>query len=292
MPTSLKTSVRTGAALLCGVIDGDDSRFVYFLQEVNHLYEYDQLTGFLDTLQLIDTLSNEPIDFACAGSLHLDVEGNLWFYSCQSSTTSGGRLHKYNIASCQLQTFPYPYQFNAMTLDRDGIIWLCTQPVNSKGMLLQFDPHVGTFLPYEDKEGNNPLRNATPNFIMESSKGDLWIGTENGLYQIGREKGQSTTYRATHGAKNGLASDIVYVLHEDEQGRIWVGTTNGLNILDPTTGKFQHYSQKNGLASNIVCGILPDENGNYWISTYNGLSFFEPKKEVFRNFYALDGPDP
>ncbi|MCB0595661.1 MAG: hypothetical protein H6557_03435 [Lewinellaceae bacterium] len=270
-------------------IAGDGERFVYFLREVDHLYELDQLTGFLDTLQLLDPKTGNAIDMACTGSLHLDQEGNLWFYSCQSSTSEGGRLHRYNVETCNLETFEYAYQFNAMTIDRYGIIWLCTQPTNSKGRLLQFDPQVKAFLPYDDKKGNNPLANATPNFITEAKDGNLWVGTENGLYQIAREKGQSKTYRATRGQKDGLASDIVYVIHEDEQGLIWIGTTNGLNILDPKTGKFRHYSRKNGLASNTVCGIVPDSAGNYWISTYNGLSFFDPEREVFRNFYAVDG---
>ncbi len=270
-------------------ITGDGERFIYFLREVKNLYQLDQLTGFLDTLQLLDPETGEPIDIACTGSLHLDNEGNLWFFSCESSNSERGRLHKYNIESCNLKTFEYPYRFNAMTMDQYGVIWLCTQPTNSKGKLLQFDPQVESFLPYEDKEGNNPLQNATPNFIMEASDGTLWAGTENGLYQINREKGQARTFRALRGQKNGLASDIVYVLHEDEQGRIWIGTTNGLNILDPQTGEFQHYSRRNGLASNTVCGIVSAGDGTYWISTYNGLSYFDPQRLVFRNFYSVDG---
>ncbi|MCB0548579.1 MAG: hypothetical protein KDD19_13445 [Phaeodactylibacter sp.] len=270
-------------------ITGDGERFIYFLREVNHLYELDQLTGFLDTLPLLDPETGEEIDIACTGSLHLDGQGNLWFFACQSSTAQGGRLHRYNIESCNLKTYEYSYPFNAMAIDRYGVIWLCTQPTNSKGRLLQFDPQVETFLPYEDKEGKNPLASATPNFIMEASDGNLWIGTENGLYQIDREKGYTKTYRASKGKKEGLASDIVYVLHEDEQGRIWIGTTNGLNILEPKTGKFQHYSRKNGLASNTVCGIVPAGDGTYWISTFNGLSFFDPQRESFRNFYSVDG---
>ncbi|MCB0559571.1 MAG: hypothetical protein H6573_28790 [Lewinellaceae bacterium] len=269
-------------------IAGDGKRFVYFLREAKYLYEFDQLTGFIDTLPLVSPTTGEEISLACAGGLELDAEGNLWFYSCQNTSSEGGRLHKYNIESCNLKTYEFPYQFNAITMDRDGIIWLCTQPTTSKGMLLQFDPQVEKFLPYEDKEGNNPLRDATPHFIMEASDGNLWIGSENGLYLIDREKRLARTFRATKG-KNGLASDIVYVLHEDERGRIWIGTTNGLNILEPQTGIFHHYSRKNGLASNTVCGIVPDGNGNYWISTYNGLSFFEPERETFRNFYSMDG---
>ncbi|MCB9292572.1 MAG: hypothetical protein H6559_05510 [Lewinellaceae bacterium] len=267
---------------------GDGERFVYFLQETNSLYELDLLTGFLDTLPLVDWQTGKRVDIDCTGSLQLDAEGNLWFYSCQNSSAEGGRLHRFNTGSCNLETYDYPYPFNAMAIDRSGIIWLCTQPTNSKGRLLQFDPQVEKFLPYEDKEGNNPLRNATPNFIMEARDRSLWIGTENGLYQIDREKGKAKTYRALKG-NNGLASDIVYVLHEDGQGLIWIGTTNGLNILDPETGKFQHYSRKDGLASNTVCGIVPDSSGSYWISTYNGLSYFEPQREAFRNFYAMDG---
>lgn len=274
-------------AVMRGIV-GDGERFIYFLREVNHLYELDQLTGFLDTLPLLGP-DGEEVDIACTRSLHLDQEGSLWFTSCQNSAARRGRLHRYHIESCQLKTYEYDYEFNALTIDRSGILWLCAQPANSKGLLLQFDPREEVFLPFENKESGNPLRNATPNFIMEASDGQLWAGTENGLYQINRENGESKTYRALQGQKNGLASDIVYVLHEDEQGRIWIGTTNGLNILDPQSGHFLHYSRKDGLASNTACGIVPDGNGNYWISTFNGLSFFNPQEGIFRNFYSVDG---
>ncbi len=270
-------------------IAGDGQRFVYFAREVDHWYELDLLTGFLDTLKLIDPATGEEIDMACNRSLHLDDEGNIWGTSCPSTSSERGRLHRYQIESCELKTYDFPFKFNAMAIGRDGMIWLCPQPNEAKGMLVQFDPQNETFQPFRDKEGNNPLWNATPYYIMEARNGMLWVGTENGLYQISRENRQAKAYRATRGQQNSLASDIVYVLHEDEKGHIWAGTTNGLNILDPETGNFRHYSRKQGLASNTVCGIVPAGQGNYWISTYNGLSFFDRKRETFRNFYTVDG---
>ena len=133
-------------------------------REVGHWYELDLLTGFLDTLQLLDPNTGEEIYLNCGKSLHLDDWGNLWGLTCSSAPGEPGSLLKYELSTCNLTHFTYDYRFNAMTMARDGNIWLCAQPVNSKGELVYFDTSQESFRVYQDKEGNNPLRNATPHF--------------------------------------------------------------------------------------------------------------------------------
>lgn len=269
-------------------MDSDGRRFIYIAREVDEWYELDLETGFLDTLELIDERTGKKIGLSCVNALKLDREGNLWGASCQGIASTGGQLHKYNTHTCRLTTYDFKNRFSALTLSRDGAIWLCAEPSDAGGQLVSFDPQREQFTVYHDKEGNNPLQNATAYFVLEDSKGLLWIGTENGLYQIDREKGHTRVYNAGKG-ENSLSSDIIYTIHEDEEGMLWLGTTNGLDILDPKIGIFQHYGREDGLASNTVCGIVPDEHGNYWISTYNGLSYFDRKRGLFRNFYTTDG---
>lgn len=269
-------------------IDSDGKRFIYFAREINDWYELDLETDFLDTLQLIDERTGAPLNMSCGTGLHLDQDGNLWGVSCHGLASSGGQLHKYNTNTCKLTSYDFENRFSAIAIDRQGIIWLCAEPSDAKGQLVSFDPKTEKFDPFTDKEGNNPLRNATPYFVLEDSKGLLWIGTENGLYQINRENRFTKVYRARKG-QNSLSSDIIYTILEDEAGMLWLGTTDGLDILDPKVGLFQHYGRNEGLASNTVCGIVPTDDGNYWISTFNGLSYFDRKRNLFRNFYTTDG---
>lgn len=279
---------RRGAVMRGIATDGE--RFIYIAREVGPWYELDIQTGFLDTLRFIDERSGRSIEMSCTGNLQMDGQGNLWGISCLGAATLGGRLHRYNIHTCKFQTYEFEHRFSSFTLSQDGLIWLCAEPTDTRGALVSFNPKTERFESFTDKEGQNPLRNASPYFILESRDKMLWIGTENGLYKINRKTRFPKVYQAYRGnGGNGLSSNIIYAIHEDQKGHLWLGTTNGLNIVDPTTDTFEHYSRADGLASNTVCGILPDEHGNYWISTYNGLSYYDRKAGLFRNFYTTDG---
>lgn len=267
-------------------VTGDENGQVYFAREVDAWYAFDPSTGLLDTLQLLEEVTGEPVALSCGRNIAWS-DGYLWGISCLNQRN--GRLHRYDPQNCTVKTYTFDFQFTAFTPGQHGGIWLVAEPPNPSGMLVYFDTAQETFSVFNDSEGQNPLREASPRFILESSEGLLWIGTENGLYAVDPAKRSSKVYRARTGQASGLASNILYTIHEDENKQLWLGTTNGFNIFDPATESFRHFNQQNGLASNIVCGFVPDQNGNYWISTFNGLSYFNAAVGNFRNFYQKDG---
>ncbi len=261
---------------------------VYVAREVNTWYKLYTEEQFLDTLPIYDVESGNRIQLSCGMDIQFDPKGNLWGIACNDGNT--GMLIQYDTASCNAQVFHYPEQFNAFQIAQDGRIWLVYRGIQEKGGLVVFNPDTGEFTNFKDREGKNPLKNATPRYIIESQKHHLWVGTENGLFKIDPRIKMVTSYR--HDEKqpaNSLSSDVIWVVHEADDGCLWLGTSKGLNIFDPETEKSEYYDKKDGLASNLVCGILPDEKGNYWISTYNGLSYFNVKKKLFRNFFSSDG---
>jgi signal transduction histidine kinase/ligand-binding sensor domain-containing protein len=267
----------------------DGRRYIYIAREVEHIYQLDLQTGQLDTLRLIDEHSGRAPEITAARNLQLDGQGNLWGVFRAGTASQSGRLLRYNIQDCQLKIYNFDYKINAFTFGADGRLWLCTEPFDAGGgLLVSFDPASERFEPFFEREGRNPLQNAPPHFILEAVNGLLWIGTDNGLYQIDRDNQAAKSYRATLGG-NSLSSDVIYAIHEAPDGRLLLGTTNGLVIMTPERGEFEHYDRDKGLASNTVCGIVPDEHGNFWISTYNGLSYFDIQNKRFRNFYAIDG---
>ena len=275
----------TRGAVMRGITSHDNK--MYFAREFNNCYVLDLDDMLFDTLQMIDSKTGEELYIACGRSIHFDQKGFLWGISCNSSR-SNGILYRYDLNTCMADPFIFDHPISAMTVDNEGVVWICAEPPANKGMLAYFDPNTDSFIEFKDREGINPLRDASPRCIVETSNGMLWVGTQDGLYKIDREKRQSTVYQATGGLES-LASNVVYALHEDDQQRLWIGTTNGFNIFDPEENEFVNYSQQNGLASNIVCGFVPDTNGNYWITTFNGLSYFDQSNNTFRNFYSKDG---
>ena len=273
-------------AVMRGVV-GDRQGHVYMAREVDHWYRLRLDSNILDTLRMIDAATGRPVQLACGRGLFLDHEGYIWGTSCLDGRT--GRLHRYNPSTDTVQTYTYPYTFSSLTLGQDGTVWLTAEPPTPKGQLIQFDPCTQRFSVFRDQEGHNPLRDASPRFVLESQEGILWVGSEDGLYRIDPQERTVDSYIAERGKVNGLASNVVYAIHEDEQGRLWLGTTNGFNIFDPATESFEHYNQQDGLVSNTVCGFVPDEQGNYWVSTFNGLSYFDREGETFHNFFRKEG---
>lgn len=273
-------------AVMRGIV-GDGRGKVYMAREVDHWYCLRLDSNILDTLKMIDEATGEPVQLACSINIDLDEKGYLWGTSCLDGRT--GRLHRYDPKSDTVRTYTFPYTFSSLTLSQDGTLWLTAEPPTPKGKLLQFDPQTEQFTTFRDKEGQNPLRDASPRFVLEARNGILWVGSESGLHGIDPERRTVDHYKAERGVKNGLASNVIYAIHEDERGRLWLGTTNGFNIFDPETGNFEHFNQQDGLVSNTVCGFLPDDNGNYWISTFNGLSYFDRQSEMFHNFFRKEG---
>lgn len=270
-------------------IDGDSSGKVFFTREVDHWYILNTKYDNIDTIKLRDDETGEILEFNCGLDISYDKSKNeLWGISCPYSKS--GQLIRYNLDSCTTTIYPYDFQFNAFSKTSDGMFWLGSQNGTQEGQLVYFDPTTEQFEPFITKENLNPLKEAPPRFLLESRDGKLWVGTENGLYQIDREEDEVETYRVDNENKErSLSDNTVYVIHEDENGLIWIGTKNGLNRLDPIAQKVEIFNQDDGLANNTVYGILPAENGNFWISTYNGLSYFNPEGKSFKNFYQLDG---
>jgi ligand-binding sensor domain-containing protein/signal transduction histidine kinase/DNA-binding response OmpR family regulator len=152
---------------------------------------------------------------------------------------------------------------------------------------------------------NNPLAsqkeidgNAVFAFLKDS-KGNLWIGTNYGLYQI---KNDGTKIRYSHHDNDpgSLSSEFVRSLYEDHNGNIWVGfETSGLSYLNPQTGVFTRVNKnKYGeeVFGNIIFSILEYPNNVIWAGSESGLNKINFKEEsgnkysfIIKNYNESDG---
>jgi ligand-binding sensor domain-containing protein/signal transduction histidine kinase len=123
------------------------------------------------------------------------------------------------------------------------------------------------------------------NTIMEDRKGNIWIGTNDGL---SRYDGISFTHFTK---KEGLSDNFIYSIKEDLDGNIWIGTMGGLNFYDGAS--FTHFTEKEGFLDNWVKSILEDRDGNLWFGTGEGVSRYQPingsKEGVFTHFTEKEG---
>ena len=123
--------------------------------------------------------------------------------------------------------------------------------------------------------------------IIEDKKGNLWIGTEDGVYKY---DGTAFTHLST---ENGLSGNRVFSILEDRDNNLWFGTMgSAVTKYDPDendTGKgFTHYTPGSGLNDVTIHNMLQDRQGNIWFGTGNGgLNKFNGKE--FKHYTVENG---
>ncbi|MBL4623601.1 MAG: hypothetical protein JKY42_00395 [Flavobacteriales bacterium] len=117
--------------------------------------------------------------------------------------------------------------------------------------------------------------------INKTSKGDLLIGTVDGLYKVEMNAQKSTVtaivpinYNDYYYKK--YETNNVYIIQESVDGKIWVGTKKGLAVLSADLTPVGFYTNvqnnPNPLPNNTVRFILQDTGGQIWVGTEAGIS--------------------
>jgi ligand-binding sensor domain-containing protein/AraC-like DNA-binding protein len=244
---------------------------VLFLDRANILWigteegltSYDYKTGQFKTFTRADGLQNERIR-----RIGCDMSGNLWISYWVNGVTRFTNGTFTFFADAHGLTGK---GINAIIEDQKGNLLFGAR---DKGLFIFKD---GRFSPYPLKE----LENLQVIDMKEDRKGNLWIGTAQGLFKI------SGSTIARYNAYSGLSDDSVRVILEDSEQNLWVGTDKGLNRL-------KHNDDRNIpafetiLLSSQVMILFEDREKNLWVGTLNE----ELKQIKDRKFISYKPLDP
>jgi len=149
-----------------------------------------------------------------------------------------------------------------------------------------------------DLNDGNSLSDNIIRKLVQDNKGDIWIGTGNGLSKIdaqavGQEDISFDVFRHDPLNSKSISHNYVLDILESSSGDIWLGTFGGgLNQIVEEGGKqysFNSYTEESGLPNATVKSILEDKKGNLWISSNKGLTEFDTEEEKFYNYHIKDG---
>lgn len=151
-----------------------------------------------------------------------------------------------------------------LSTDRSGMVWIAT----SSGVSC-YDPFNATFKPFG---WNVLLDDVKCNVVCESSLGDIFIGTDEGLY-LWRRKSNKVE-------KTSLRDVMVCYVIEDKSGDIWCSTSNGIWQLLSKDKTWINYVNGSGLyAHEYVCGSgLHTTDDRIFFATADGLTVFTPQQ--------------
>lgn len=120
------------------------------------------------------------------------------------------------------------------------------------------------------------------NHIIEDHEGNIWVGTDSGIYKLDSELRLLKSYTT----EDGLPNDLVVGIEEDLNHNFWVTTKSGLSLLNPKTGQFKNFTVHDGLQGQEYQSksIAKTSDGRILAGGINGFNIFSP------NDINLDAP--
>ncbi|KAA5824809.1 response regulator [Algibacter amylolyticus] len=134
---------------------------------------------------------------------------------------------------------------------------------------------------------SNGLKNGVIRSFCENKKGEVFIGTANGLYIFNSESLKLKGYFSEQKNDVGLSHNSIHSIVKDVSGNLWFGTfSGGVNIKYATNYSFKSFKHSenlnNSISSNIINTFYEDEYG-MWIGT-DGKSISLLNNGKFKNF--------
>src|ERR1043166_7084747 len=221
----------------------------------------------LKTYSTVDALANNEIN-----KIFRDSRGFLWF------CTAGGlsRFDGYSFTNFAAENgLPVPV-VNDLLETRTGEYWLATNVG-----LVRFNPsgaavdHIITineslatskmFSTILTDDHNQSI--SAVNALLEDHEGNLWCGTNKGLYLLEWSAGSRTLHAVDLGTPRDYpAQSQILSLIEDATGCLWVATPSGLyqRRLDGTTAR---YTKNDGLPTDYIQTLFEDDEKRLWAGT-------------------------
>jgi signal transduction histidine kinase/ligand-binding sensor domain-containing protein len=126
----------------------------------------------------------------------------------------------------------------------------------------------------------------SPFAILKTGGGNIWIGTNEGLFKHQNTNDGEANYFTTGFQR--VSPSFTYSLCEDKEGSLWFGTRDGgLGQVFRKNKEFSIISVGNGADQsmptfNEVNSITSDNLGNIWLGTSNGVMLYDAKKNRFK----------
>lgn len=172
----------------------------------------------------------------------------------------------------------------SLSEDKLGHMWVGT----NRG-ITKFNSQTNQFeVPiFPNIEQASSLYTSAIHDIECTKAGQLWIGSEDGLFLITDDLKKCHEFTLDPANPNGLHNEFITEIEEDEYGYIWIGSDGGgLTKWDPVEKRFTHYknalSDPNSLSDNNIEALYIDQKGDLWIGNHKGISYLNHYRKPFR----------
>lgn len=173
------------------------------------------------------------------------------------------------------------------TKDKEGNLWFG----NADGTLTRYDTRKKTFQIIELADSSNLPNQASVWSLLTDSNGQIWIGTQSGLFVIDPISISSRKITFINNKGEKIPPLYIRALAETPDHSLWLGTTSGLyrykgegNILD--TG----YESKTDMTDYSIRSLLAAQDSMLYIGYMNRFAVLSPyENRIIQTFTTQDG---
>lgn len=179
---------------------------------------------------------------------------------------------------------PKEKQVSVIFEDKSGLIWFGGL---NKGLCV-LNPGNNTLQRFTIEDGiedNNNIR-----AIEDDGKGNLIIGTFNGLYLFNKATASFTPFSKLYIPGGEINHYSVLAVKYDNAGTLWVGTyAGGVSNYHPNNKRFAYFNPaENNKYTGVIGMMVEDKNHNLWIASEGaGLIGWDVKNRKF-SFNRID----
>lgn len=148
--------------------------------------------------------------------------------------------------------------------DRKGYLWFSTMYGTYRYDGYEFEEYT-----FKDRQKGTAVNVL---FVVEDVFGELWFGTNDGLYRHNPNYNTYEHYSSSKESTLRLSTNDIISLSESKDGALWVGTANGLNVIDRDRKKckvvkflnhdFSAVTAIAQLSNNVIC--IGNNKGEIW----------------------------
>ena len=243
----------------------------------NNLLKYSENKGIFESIINYETNIRRSIT-----SLVASEDGILW-----AGTMFGGLIcidakkgsFKYYNEDANDSNSLVSNRILSLYNDSKGQIWVGT---SDKGICL-YDNKSDKFLSFPS------FPDVCVRAFAEDPEGNVWIGTENGLYIYNPKTETFTHHKHNNSNLYSLNDNAIYSIFKDKENNMLIGTYfGGINIFPNSFKNFHYYNHGDSdqfLSGRVVRQIVGDKADNMWIATEDGgLNYYDVKADRFENF--------
>lgn len=244
--------------------------------------------------------------FVLTTDAKVDNNGTLWILNSYIPSSTSYALHSLSIDSVwknyiiPLDNIKYGMD---LLIDSYNQKWIRMNQDKDKGLIV-FNEKTNKYRYLDNTPGKGGLPKNIVTCMAEDKKGDMWIGTTQGIGIIYNASSvlTSPTIDAVKPIYEGyplLYQETVKCITVDGGNRKWIGTENGLWLLSETGLEvIHHFTVDNSpLLSNIINDVAIMENtGEVFIATSKGLISFRGEStegtDQFKDIKIFPNPVP